>query len=122
MKHEVGVRVSWLGCLVTERNGYDLINMLIMNILCILMHNVNKLLIYFTFYYYMIHEGPDRGKVSLSFQLSSKSFKLRKCFRLFLEKVYLRHISLIICKITSAQFCHLRLCHRETTHLSGLRV
>ena len=25
-------------------------------------HNVNKLLIYFTFYYYMIHEGPDRGK------------------------------------------------------------
>ncbi len=24
-------------------------------------HNVNKLLIYFTFYYYMIYEGPDRG-------------------------------------------------------------
>ncbi len=29
-------------------------------------HNVNKLLIYFTFYYYMIHEGPDRGKVKLA--------------------------------------------------------
>ncbi len=23
---------------------------------------INKLLIYFTFYYYIIHEGPDRGK------------------------------------------------------------
>ncbi len=34
----------------------------IINILYILMHNVNKLLIYFIFYYYMIYEEPDQDK------------------------------------------------------------
>lgn len=49
--------------LVLELNRYELINKLIMTTLYIFIYNINISLIYFSFYYYMIYEKPNRGKV-----------------------------------------------------------